>query len=71
MSTTGKEYSIGDNITLVDCCLVPQVFNAKMYDVDINFYPSISRISKNLENHPAFLATHPNNQPDYPKRNNL
>ncbi|XP_033214578.1 probable maleylacetoacetate isomerase 2 isoform X2 [Belonocnema kinseyi] len=69
ISTTGKEYCVGDNITLADCCLVPQVYNAKNYRVNMSLYPSISRINKNLENHPAFLATHPNNQPGSPKTN--
>ena len=57
---------MGDEITLADCCLVPQIFNARRFQVDLRSYPTILKIDRNLENHPAFLAAHPNNQPDCP-----
>jgi len=64
-SSAGK-YSVGDEISLADCCLIPQVFNARRFGVDLRPYPIILRIDRELENHPAFQAAHPSNQPDCP-----
>ncbi|XP_065345749.1 probable maleylacetoacetate isomerase 2 [Cloeon dipterum] len=68
-STSGK-YCVGDEITIADCCLLPQVFNARGYEIDLSVYPNISRIENELKNHPAFLAAHPHNQPDCPLKEN-
>lgn len=63
--TSGK-YCVGDEITVADVCLLPQVFNAAFYGVDMQQFPIISRIAGNLESIPAFIKGHPHNQPDYP-----
>ncbi len=57
----------GSAPTMADCCLVPQVFNAKRYQFDLTPYPAIGRIVDNCAKHPAFIAAHPLNQPDAPK----
>ncbi|CAG9855602.1 unnamed protein product [Phyllotreta striolata] len=63
---SGK-YSVGDKITIADCCLIPQIFHAKhRFNVNLEKYPNIQRIDEILQNHPAFLEAHPNNQPDKP-----
>lgn len=36
------------------------------YHVDLRPFPIILRIDRELENHPAVRAAHPNNQPDCP-----
>eukprot|EP01130_Rhizamoeba_saxonica_P017148 TRINITY_DN8188_c0_g1_i2.p1 TRINITY_DN8188_c0_g1~~TRINITY_DN8188_c0_g1_i2.p1 ORF type:complete len:109 (-),score=22.63 TRINITY_DN8188_c0_g1_i2:50-376(-) len=64
ISKTAGEYCYGDQITLVDICLVPQVYNAVRYEVDMSQFPTISRINETLLTHPAFIAAHPSNQPD-------
>ncbi|KAJ8929489.1 hypothetical protein NQ314_017821 [Rhamnusium bicolor] len=64
-SSAGK-YCVGDDITLADCCLVPQVFNARRFHVDLRPFPLILRIDRELENHPAVKLAHPSNQPDCP-----
>ncbi|KAK3928783.1 putative maleylacetoacetate isomerase 2 [Frankliniella fusca] len=56
--------SVGDDITLADCCVVPQVFNAIIYRVDLEQYPTIFRIFKGLEKQPAFYTANPFNQSD-------
>lgn len=53
-------------LQIADCCLVPQVFNARRFHVDLRPYPIILRIDRELEVHPAFRAAHPSNQPDCP-----
>ncbi len=62
-SATGT-YCHGDLPTMADCCLVPQVFNAKRWNLNLASYPTISRIAEACDKHPAFIAAHPSKQPD-------
>jgi len=64
-STAGK-FSYGDEITIADCCLVPQVYNALRFKVDMNQFPIIKRINDTLMELDAFKSTHPSRQPDTP-----
>jgi maleylpyruvate isomerase len=50
--------------TMADCFLVPQVFNAQRFDIDIEAYPNIARINALCVDLPAFAAAHPSKQPD-------
>ncbi|MFC4930944.1 maleylacetoacetate isomerase [Massilia sp. GCM10023247] len=50
--------------TMADCFLVPQVFNAKRFDIDVDAYPNIARINALCVDMPAFAAAHPSKQPD-------
>lgn len=54
----------GDSPTLADCCLVPQVYNARRFQVDLDAYPNIVRISGECEEMPAFQTASPESQPD-------
>jgi maleylpyruvate isomerase len=60
---TGR-YSHGDTPTLADCCLVPQVFSAQRFGVDLASYPTIARIHAACNELPAFQQAHPAQQPD-------
>ena len=60
---TGK-FCHGDTPTFADLCLVPQVFNAKRFNVPMDAYPNINRIMENCEALEAFTKAHPANQPD-------
>jgi len=60
---TGK-FCHGDQPTLADCFLVPQVFNAIRFAIDITPYPNIARIYTNCIGLPAFVAAAPGAQPD-------
>ncbi|XP_072819586.1 maleylacetoacetate isomerase isoform X2 [Vicugna pacos] len=64
-STAGK-YCVGDEVSMADLCLVPQVANADRYKVDLTPYPTISRINKSLLTLEAFQVSHPCRQPDTP-----
>ncbi|MES2162720.1 MAG: maleylacetoacetate isomerase [Pseudomonadota bacterium] len=60
---TGR-YCHGDTPTLADCCLVPQVFGAQRFGVDLAPYPTIMRIFEACAELPAFQQAHPSQQPD-------
>ncbi len=57
-------YSHGNTPTMADLCLVPQVFNAGRFKVDMKRYPTIQRIFDTCMKHPAFDAAQPAKQPD-------
>ena len=54
----------GDAPTLADCCLVPQVFNARRFDCPLDAMPTIRRIVDACEALPAFRNAAPGMQPD-------
>ena len=54
----------GASPTMADCFLVPQVFNAQRFGIDVNAYPNIARIYAHCIELPAFDAAHPSKQPD-------
>jgi maleylacetoacetate isomerase len=56
----------GDAPTMADCCLVPQVYNARRFDVDLTPYPAIRRIEAACLALPAFDDARPERQPDAP-----
>lgn len=54
----------GETPTLADICLVPQVFNAQRFKVDLAPYPTIMRVFEACMQVPAFDAAQPSRQPD-------
>ena len=64
LATSAGRYCFGDTLTLADVCLLPQVFNAQRFAVDMGGYPLLARIAANLEQVPAFADAHPSRQPD-------
>lgn len=60
---TGR-FCHGDNPTLADACLIPQLFNARRWDLDVAPYPTLLRIEVAAYQMPAFVAARPENQPD-------
>jgi len=66
LTTRAGHRSVGDDVTLADVALVPQVFNARRFGVDMSRFPIISRVSAALETEPAFQAARPEAQPDAP-----
>ena len=63
----GGGWSWGDAPTIADCCLIPQVYSARRFNVDVSAWPLISAIDARAAEHPAFQAAHPDVQPDADK----
>ena len=57
-------YCQGEQPTLADLCLVPQVFNARRFKCDLTGFPTVVRIADACNQLPAFRDAAPANQPD-------
>ncbi|XP_044520896.1 maleylacetoacetate isomerase isoform X4 [Gracilinanus agilis] len=66
LQNTAGKYCLGNEISMADLCLVPQVANAERYKVDLSPYPTVMRIYKTLLTMEAFQVSHPSRQPDTP-----
>lgn len=58
------DFCFGNTPTLADCCLIPQVYNARRFQVDLSAYPNICRIEAAAAQHPAFIQAAPEQQAD-------
>ncbi|XP_047677047.1 maleylacetoacetate isomerase isoform X2 [Tachysurus fulvidraco] len=66
LKQTSGTYCVGNEISMADICLVPQVYNAERFKVDLDQYPTIKRINQTLMDLEAFKISHPSCQPDTP-----
>ena len=57
-------YCFGDTVTLADLCLVPQVYNAQRFNVDLTPYPNIMRVWTECNQLEAFADAAPERQAD-------
>lgn len=64
--TAGK-HTYGDSITLADLYLVPQIWNARRFNVSLDDYPTLVRLYDAALELDAFKDALPENQPDAPK----
>jgi maleylacetoacetate isomerase/maleylpyruvate isomerase len=64
VSAHGGAFAFGDHPTIADCCLVPQVYSARRFKLDVAPWPKLVAAADRAAEHPAFQAAHPNNQPD-------
>jgi len=60
---SGK-YCFRDQVTMADCCLVPQVFNAQRYHCDLKPYPTVMQIYDACMKLEPFIQAQPSKQPD-------
>lgn len=61
--TSGK-FCVGDEVTLADICLVPQLLNARRAGVNLLQFPKILEIEEECSKLECFRKAHPENQPD-------
>lgn len=58
----------GQSPGLADCCLVPQLYNARRFGLALDPYPTLLRIEAACLALPAFDAARPESQPDAPTK---
>jgi maleylpyruvate isomerase len=63
-ATACGPYLCGDAVTMADLCLVPQMYNARRFGVDLTPYPKLTAIEARLLALPPFDKALPENQPD-------
>lgn len=64
LETSAGKCCHGDQLTFADCFLVPQLYNARRFGVQLEQFPNIIRVEQYLSNLPAFRKAHPDAQPD-------
>jgi len=60
----GAGWCFGDAPTLADCYLIPQIYSARRFNVALDAFPRLLAIEAAAASHPAFVAAHPDIQPD-------
>ena len=60
-------YCCGDQVTMADMCLVPQVYNARRFELSMDSWPLITAIEQNCLKLKSFIEASPENQPDTPE----
>ena len=53
------DFLFGDQLSMADICLVPQLYNGRRFSVPLDAYPTLLRADANASALPAFQAAHP------------
>lgn len=61
---THRAFCFGDTPTIADCCLVPQLFSARRFNMNVDAYPTLRSIERHCEELEAFRLAAPGLQPD-------
>ncbi|MFL1732612.1 maleylacetoacetate isomerase [Moraxella oculi] len=61
----GGQYCFGNTITMADCLLIPQVYNAKRFKVDLTDFPNILKVAERCNQLEAFIQASPEKQVDF------
>lgn len=64
IARAGDGFAFGDTPTLADCCLVPQVYSAERFGVDLTPYSCLVAAAEHARAVPAIAAAAPERQPD-------
>ncbi|AQA19302.1 maleylacetoacetate isomerase [Halioglobus japonicus] len=66
LETASTAFATGDAPGMADIFLVPQVYNARRFNLDMAPYPNITRVVDACNELPAFIEAAPEQQPDAP-----
>lgn len=58
-------WCFGDQPTLADCCLIPQLANAERMGCDLAAFPRLLAVYHHAAEHDAFQRAQPKRQPDF------
>lgn len=67
LQKSSGQYCFADTLTAADCFLVPLVFTANRFKVDLSNFKTISKVNENCLKLSAFQKAHPYRQPDTPQ----
>ena len=56
------KFLVGDAPTAADVCLIPQLYNARRFNVPLDAYPTLLRADENASKIDAFARAHPDRQ---------
>jgi maleylacetoacetate isomerase len=57
-------YVFGSDVSLADTLLIPQIYNARRFNISLSDFPRLVAIDAHCSQLPAFVAARPDNQPD-------
>lgn len=61
---TAGRFLVGDAVSVADVCLVPQLYSARRFGVDVDAFPTLLRVEAACLGLHAFVDSHPDRQPD-------
>jgi maleylpyruvate isomerase len=64
VSEHGRGFCFGNQPTMADCCLVPQLYNAGRFGVELDAFPTLVDVEATCLTLPAFDSARPDMQPD-------
>jgi|SRR5579862_1807577 len=56
---TKTDFCFGEQPSMADVCLIPQLYNAKRFSCDLRSFPTLLRIDAHCQNHSAFTNAFP------------
>ena len=63
----GRGFAYGDKPGVADCFIVPALYSANRFEVDVSGFPALVAAGEAAAALPAVAAAHPNRQPDADK----
>lgn len=67
LKTKANQFALGNQVSLADVFIVPQIYSAHRFKLNLKDFPHLQKIEKNTENIEAFAQAHPNQQSDFPE----
>ncbi len=67
VARTAGAFAVGDEPSIADCAIIPQLVSSAKFGIDVNAYNALSKVYETCSRHPAFQAAHPDALPDAPK----
>ncbi len=59
VKTTAGKFSVGDELSFADLCVIPQMYNARRYEVSLDSCPTLLKIESECKKLPSYLAAEP------------
>ncbi|CAM2716824.1 unnamed protein product [Rotaria socialis] len=68
LEESAGHFCVGNQLSIADCCLIPQLYHARRWKIDLTKYLLIPSIEERLNSIEAFKVAQPNQQPDCPEK---